>query len=146
MHFIPLVAMETTAPRHPLQHPVAGGQGSLDDIDPEPMPLLLQERGAGPEGKGPAIDEEEVESERTSRRKKHGGGAHSLPPLLLQLKGLRENLPPGQVQVGGGGARALWRAVFSGNKKRSRTSAAETESANQKRATGEDRHTASVGG
>lgn len=114
------------------------------------MPLLLQDRGAGPERKGPAMDEEEVEPERASRRKKHGGGAHSLPPrllphlqggsgaLLLQLKGLRESLPPGQVQVGGGGARALWRAVFSGNKKRSRTSAAETESANQKRATGED--------
>ncbi|XP_023259774.1 protein-methionine sulfoxide oxidase mical3a-like [Seriola lalandi dorsalis] len=127
-HLTPAIVTETVAQRHVPRQPVAGGRGSFDDISPElppKKPLLLQERGAG-------TDEEVAESEWMRRRKRHKG-AHSLPPrlllpplqggsgaLLLQLKGLRETLPPGQVEVEGGGARALWRAVFSGNKREKR--------------------------
>ncbi|XP_056223929.1 protein-methionine sulfoxide oxidase mical3b isoform X2 [Seriola aureovittata] len=143
-HLTPAIVTETVAQRHVPRQPVAGGRGSFDDISPElppKKPLLLQERGAG-------TDEEVAESEWMRRRKRHKG-AHSLPPrlllpplqggsgaLLLQLKGLRETLPPGQVEVEGGGARALWRAVFSGNKreKRGRTLPPERETANQRRA------------
>ncbi|XP_070784724.1 protein-methionine sulfoxide oxidase mical3b-like [Enoplosus armatus] len=94
----------------------ARGRGSFVDISPElppKKPLLLQERGVGPE-------EEGAESEGVRRRRHRG--AHSLPPLqggggalLFQLKGLREALSPEQVE--GGGARGLWRSVFSGNRK-----------------------------
>lgn len=93
------------------------------------------------------------------RRRRSPLGAHSLPPrvflpplqagggaLLHQLKGLREAPPLGQVEVEGGGARALWRMVFSGNrkekkkKKRGRTlpAGAERAAANQSSATGDD--------
>ncbi|GAA6235065.1 protein-methionine sulfoxide oxidase mical3a-like [Lates japonicus] len=91
----------------------------FDDISPELPP---QEREV--ESEMDAADPgEEVESE--------------------WLKGLREAPPPGQVEVEGGGARALWRAVFSGNKKekkkkRGRTLPSEKvkeEAANQRRAT-----------
>ncbi|KAK2859268.1 hypothetical protein Q5P01_003888 [Channa striata] len=51
-------------------------------------------------------------------------GSHSVQPLqgqgvalLVQLKGLREATPCGQVEVEGGRVRALWRAVFSGPRK-----------------------------
>lgn len=133
--------METDAQRHASWQP-AGGRGSFDDISPE-LPqkkhLLLQERGT-------KLEEEEAGSEGV-RRGRHKG---ALPPLqggvgalLLQLKGLREAPPHGQVEVEGGGATALWRAVFSGNrkekkKKQGRTLPAGAERANQRRATGDD--------
>lgn len=141
--------METDAQRHATWQP-AGGRGSFDDISPE-LPQkkhhLLQERGA-------KLEEEEAGSEGV-RRGRHKG-AYSLPPhlllpplqggvgaLLLQLKGLREAPSHGQVEVEGGGARALWRAVFPGNrkekkKKRGRTLPAGAERANQRRDTGDD--------
>ncbi len=120
---------------------------------PPKKPLLLQERWAEQE----ESDKEEAESEGVRRRRR---GVRSLPPrfllpplqsgsgaLLLQLRGRREAPPPGQVEVEGGGARALWRAVFSGNRKEkkkwSRTLPAGAErvkkdTANQRRATGDD--------
>nr|XP_019961726.1 PREDICTED: protein-methionine sulfoxide oxidase mical3a-like [Paralichthys olivaceus] len=129
-----LVAMETAS-----QQRASRQWCSFDDISPElPLKKLLpqyetwvwsQHVGAG--------FEEEVETERGRRR-------HHLPlPLqgLLQLKGLKEAPYPGQVEVEGGGARALWRAVFSGNKKekkRCRTSPplkTKKVTANQRRAT-----------
>lgn len=141
--------METDAQRHAARHR-AGGKGSFDDINPE-LPqkrhLLLQEGGVESE-------EEEPGSlgVRARRRRKHKGAASPprvlLPPLhggggplLLQLKGLREALPHGQVEVEAGGARSLWRAVFSGNRKeekRGGTSPAGAERANQRTAAGDD--------
>ncbi|XP_070848130.1 protein-methionine sulfoxide oxidase mical3b-like isoform X2 [Chaetodon trifascialis] len=123
----PVIVMETAAQRHVPQR-TAGGRGSFDDINPElpqKKPLLLQVRGEGPgqEGAGPLKEAAEV---RTRRNR----GAHSLPPRLLipplqggggaipfHSKGLREAPPLRQADVEGGGARALWRAVFSGNRK-----------------------------
>ncbi|KAL7370494.1 hypothetical protein ABVT39_002338 [Epinephelus coioides] len=124
------VVMET-AQRQP-----AGGWGSFDDINPEVLqtrPRLLQARGAGP-GEDKEVSEEEGEGSEEA-----GGGA-----LLHQLKGLREAPPLGQMEVEGGGARALWRTVFSGNrkekqrKKRGRTlppGAGRVKTASQRRAT-----------
>ncbi|XP_045895459.1 protein-methionine sulfoxide oxidase mical3a [Micropterus dolomieu] len=120
----PVGVMGTAAQRHALlQH--ARGRGSFDDISPElppKKPLLLQERGAEPEEEGAASE--------GVRRRRRQRGARSLPPrlllpplqgggraLLLQLKGLREAPSPVQVGAEGGGARALWRSVFSGNRK-----------------------------
>ncbi|KAM9334915.1 protein-methionine sulfoxide oxidase mical3b [Symphorus nematophorus] len=103
--FTPVVVIETAA----------AGRGSFDGISPElPQnePRLLRGRGVEPE------ETERAESEEVRRRRLRG--AHSLPPQLLllpQLKGLREAPPPRQVEAEGGGARALWRAVFSGNRK-----------------------------
>ncbi|XP_044042460.1 protein-methionine sulfoxide oxidase mical3a-like [Siniperca chuatsi] len=151
----PVVVMETAAQRHaPLQP--AGGRGSFDDISPElppKKPLLLQERGAEREEEGGA-EKEEAESEGVRRRRRRHRGAHSLPPrfflpplqggggaLLLQLKGLREAPPPGQVEMEGGGARALWRLVFSGNRKEKKwdgilpSERVKKDAANQRRAT-----------
>ena len=106
----------------------------------------------GSEKEEVALDEDKAESEWVKRRRRQHRGAHSLPPvqsggraLLLQLKGLREALPPGQVEVEGGGARALWRTMFSANKKekkrRGRTLPPERlkkEMVDQRRATGDD--------
>ena len=82
----------------------------------------------------------EIEAER-------GRSRHHLPtPLqgLLQLKGLKEAPHPGQMEVEGGGARGLWRAVFSGNKKEKENKRGWTSSpvktnvtGNQRRATGD---------
>ncbi|XP_071359121.1 protein-methionine sulfoxide oxidase mical3b-like isoform X3 [Trachinotus anak] len=154
-HLTPAVIMETVALRHACRQPAARGRGSFDDISaelPPKKPLHLQERRVELEKEGADKDEEEADLEWVRRGKRHRG-AHSLPPrslllpllqgggggLLLQLKGLRETLPPGQVEVEGGGARALWRAMFSGNKrektKRGRSLPPERETANQRRAT-----------
>ncbi|XP_035003966.2 protein-methionine sulfoxide oxidase mical3b isoform X1 [Hippoglossus stenolepis] len=106
-----VVAMETAS-----QQLVPRQWGSFDDISPElPLkkPLPQYETWAWSEEAEAGFDED-VETERGRRR-------HHLPtPLqgLLQLKGLKEAPHPGQVEVEGGGARALWRAVFSGNKKK----------------------------
>lgn len=119
---------------------------------PPKKPLLLQERWVEQE----ESDKEEVESEGVRRRRR---GAHSLPPrlllphlqggggaLLLQLRGLREAPHSGQVEVEGGGARALWRAVFSGNRKEKKkwgrtlpagAEGVKKDAANQRRATGD---------
>ncbi|XP_041636593.1 F-actin-monooxygenase MICAL3-like [Cheilinus undulatus] len=98
----------------------------------------------------------EGEESDGARRRRRQRGAHTLPPRLLppplhtggeallnQLKTLREAPPPGHFDVEGGGARALWRAVFSGNrkekKKKGGTFPAERtkkEAANKRRATG----------
>ncbi|XP_026182549.1 protein-methionine sulfoxide oxidase mical3b isoform X2 [Mastacembelus armatus] len=128
-HHTPATVMETAA----------GGRGSFDDISPElpqKKPPLLQKRGVKLKGDGAGSDEEEAGSEDMRRR--HIGG-HSLPPLqvegrglLLPLMGLR------QVEIEGGGARALWRAMFAGNrkeKKRGRASLSYAVRANQRRAT-----------
>lgn len=147
--------METAAQRQVPWEPV-GGRGPFDDINPElpkKKPLLLQERGAEPDNDRGDSEETDSGGVRCGRRHR---GAHSLPPrlllphlqggaLFLQLKGLREAPPPRQVEVEGGGARALWRAVFSGNrkekkKKRGGTLPAERvkkDTANQRRATGD---------
>ncbi|XP_040009232.1 protein-methionine sulfoxide oxidase mical3b-like [Xiphias gladius] len=146
----PDVDIEIVVQRHAPQQPAA--RGWFDDISSELLskrPLFRQERGAGSEKEGVYQHEEETESEWLRRRRRRHRGAHSLPPLqggggalLLQLKGLREGLPPGPMDVEGGGARALWRAMFSGNKKdkskRGRTLPPERlrkETANQRRAT-----------
>ncbi|XP_051248611.1 protein-methionine sulfoxide oxidase mical3b isoform X2 [Dicentrarchus labrax] len=148
----PVVVMETAAQRHAPRQPVEG-RGSFDDISPElpqQKPLPLQGRGAEPK------EEEEEEGARSRRRHR---GAHSLPPrllfppmqggpgaLLLQLKGLREAPPTRQVEVEEGGARAMWRAVFSGNRKEKKKKkkkwsqtlppgAERKDAANQRRAT-----------
>lgn len=101
-----------------------------------------------------AASVEEAGSEEL--RKRRPNGANSLPSshppslqdgsgALLLLKGHREAPPTRQVQVEGGGARALWRTVFSGNgketkKKRGRgetkTSPAGAKGTNHRRATG----------
>ncbi|XP_035536387.1 protein-methionine sulfoxide oxidase mical3b [Morone saxatilis] len=147
----PVVVMETATQRHAPRQPVEG-RGSFDDISPElpqQKPLLLQGRGAEPE------EEEEEEAAKSRRRHR---GAHSLPPrllfpplqggpgaLLLQLKGLREAPPTRQVEVEEGGARAMWRAMFSGNRKEKKKKkkwsqtlppgAERKDAANQRRAT-----------
>ncbi|XP_036977302.1 protein-methionine sulfoxide oxidase mical3a-like isoform X1 [Acanthopagrus latus] len=103
----PVIVMETAVS--------AKSRGSSDDISPdlqEKKPLLLHVIGA-------ESDEEGADSERVRSRRLRG--AHSPPPCLggralLQLKGLREAPPPGQVNIEGGGARTLWKAVFSGNR------------------------------
>lgn len=124
----------------------AKSRGSSDDISPdlqEKKPLLLHVIGA-------ESDEEGADSERVRSRRLRG--AHSPPPCLggralLQLKGLREAPPPGQVNIEGGGARTLWKAVFSGNRNekkkkwgRSLPPGAEmtTDAANQRQGTGDD--------
>ncbi|KAI3366581.1 hypothetical protein L3Q82_009195, partial [Scortum barcoo] len=133
------VVMETVVQR---------GRGSFDDISPEmppKKPLPLQDRWAEQE----ESDKEEAESEGMRRRHR---GARSLPPLqggggalLFQLKGLREAPPLGQVDLEGGGARALWRAVFSGNKKEKKggtlpagAERRKKDTANRRRAAGDD--------
>ncbi|XP_049892841.1 F-actin-monooxygenase MICAL3-like [Epinephelus moara] len=147
------VVMET-AQRQP-----AGGRGSFDDINPEVLqtrPRLLQARGAGP-GEDKEVSEEEGAGSEEVRRRRRLKGAQTLPTRLLlpplqagggallhQLKGLREAPPLGQMEVEGGGARAMWRTVFSGNrkekqrKKRGRTlppGAGRVKTANRRRAT-----------
>lgn len=146
--------METAAQKHTPRQ-TAGGQGSFDDISPElpqKKPLLLQVRGEELEEEVSGPTEEAVGVRRRIR------GAHSLPPHLLiptlqgrgippQLKGLREAPTLRQVEVEGGGAKALWRAVFSGNrrekKKWGRTlppgaEMVNKDAANQRRAPGDD--------
>ena len=134
----PVIVMETAVS--------AKSRGSSDDISPdlqEKKPLLLHVIGA-------ESDEEGADSERVRSRRLRG--AHSPPPCLggralLQLKGLREAPPPGQVNIEGGGARTLWKAVFSGNRNekkkkwgRSLPPGAEmtTDAANQRQGTGDD--------
>ncbi|CAI5636726.1 unnamed protein product [Oreochromis niloticus] len=108
----PAVVMET---------PAASGRGSFDNITPElpqNRPLLLQEKGEG--------SEEDPGTFRRRRRTRQRE-AHSLPPRLLfpplqpggralLFKMLREAPPPGQMELGGVGARNLLKTVFSGNK------------------------------
>lgn len=106
--------METAAQKRP----TAGGRGSFDDITPElpqKKPLLQQEgRGAEPE---------EEESGGVRRRSQRDGPHPTLPllpgsgALFLHLKKLREAPPPYQVELGGGGARGLLKAVLPGNRK-----------------------------
>lgn len=128
------------------------GSGFFDDVTPE-LPQknpLMQVTGTS--------DEEAATSEGVRRRRHRG--AHSLPPCLflsplqdggealLQVKGLREAPPPVLVDMEGGGARALWRAVFSGNRKQKKKKWGRTippgadrvkeDAANQRRATGDD--------
>ncbi|XP_065325529.1 protein-methionine sulfoxide oxidase mical3b isoform X9 [Pelmatolapia mariae] len=109
----PAVVMET---------PAASGRGSFDNITPElpqNRPLLLQEKGEG--------SEEDPGTFRRRRRRTRRREAHSLPPRLLfpplqpggralLFKMLREAPPPGQMELGGVGARNLLKTVFSGNK------------------------------
>ncbi|XP_053271329.1 protein-methionine sulfoxide oxidase mical3a [Pleuronectes platessa] len=105
-----VVTMETVS-----QQIVPRQWGSFDDISPElppKKPLPQYETWAWSEEAEAGFDKE-VETERWRRR-------HHLPtPLqgLLQLKRLKEAPQPGQMEMEGGGARALWKAVFSGNKK-----------------------------
>ncbi|XP_023206214.1 protein-methionine sulfoxide oxidase mical3a-like isoform X3 [Xiphophorus maculatus] len=110
----PVIVMETAAQKRP----TAGGRGSFDDITPElpqKKPLLQQEdRGAEPE---------EEESGGVRRRSQRDGPHPTLPllpgggALFLHLKKLREAPPPYQVELGGGGARGLLKAVLPGNRK-----------------------------
>ncbi|XP_013766599.1 protein-methionine sulfoxide oxidase mical3b-like [Pundamilia nyererei] len=109
----PAIVMET---------PAASGRGSFDNITPElpqNRPLLLQEKGEG--------SEEDPGTFRRKRRTKRRREAHSLPPRLLfpplqpggralLFKMLREAPPPGEMELGGVGARNLLKTVFSGNK------------------------------
>ncbi|XP_034529822.1 protein-methionine sulfoxide oxidase mical3a-like isoform X2 [Notolabrus celidotus] len=132
----------------------SSGRGSFDDISPE-VPPLKQDREAEPEKEGLQLELEGVESEVERWRRRHKG-AHTLPPrlpplqagsgsLLRQLKGVKEAPPTRQLEMDGGGARALLRAVFSGNrmekrkKKRGATLPVERmkkEATNHKRGTG----------
>lgn len=128
--------METVTQRH-VPPAAVGGQGSFHDFSPklsQKKVLPLQDGGA--------------ESDDGVMRRGRPKEARSLPPLqsggaalLLQLKVLK------QVEVEGGGARALWRAVFSGNrkekKKRGRTLPQSAErvkqgTTNRRRVTGDD--------
>lgn len=94
------------------------------------------------------LQEGAAETEDNGMRGEHKG-SRSLPPLqrggaalLLQLKMLR------QVEVEGIGARALWRAVFSGNRKAKKKKRGGTllpgaervkrETANRRKASGDD--------
>uniref|UniRef100_A0AAX7T0W6 F-actin monooxygenase n=1 Tax=Astatotilapia calliptera TaxID=8154 RepID=A0AAX7T0W6_ASTCA len=109
----PAIVMET---------PAASGRGSFDNITPElpqNRPLLLQEKGEG--------SEEDPGTFRRKRRTTRRRDAHSLPPRLLfpplqpggralLFKMLREAPPPGEMELGGVGARNLLKTVFSGNK------------------------------
>lgn len=102
----PAVVMETIPKRYAPQANVEG-PGSLDVICPELEPKLHI----------PMQDLVAETEDNVTRRGRHKG-AHSFPPLqsgaaalLFQLKTHR------QVEVEGGGAKALWRAVFSGNRK-----------------------------
>ncbi|XP_039904270.1 protein-methionine sulfoxide oxidase mical3b isoform X5 [Simochromis diagramma] len=109
----PAIVMET---------PAASGRGSFDNITPElpqNRPLLLQEKGEG--------SEEDPGTFRRKRRTTRRREAHSLPPRLLfpplqpggralLFKMLREAPPPGEMELGGVGARNLLKTVFSGNK------------------------------
>ncbi|XP_042259664.1 protein-methionine sulfoxide oxidase mical3a-like [Thunnus maccoyii] len=156
----PLVVIETAAQRHapqPASWGGARGRGSFDDINPElppKKPLVLQERGAVPYQEGAWSDQEEAGPDKEEGRRRRRG-AHTLPPrllpplqagggaLLLHLRGLREAPPLRQVEEEGGGARALWRAVFSGNRKKKKRGGAslpgagklKKEAANPRRAT-----------
>lgn len=115
----------------------------FDNISPE-VPqkthLLL--------GKWTEPEEEELKSEEVGRTWRDEQG-HSYTPrllrpslggggsdLLLQLKNLRGTSPDGQAGVEMGGARALWRAVFSGNWKEMRKK--KQGRAKQRRETGDD--------
>ncbi|CAJ1054454.1 protein-methionine sulfoxide oxidase mical3a-like isoform X2 [Xyrichtys novacula] len=122
----PVVVMETAAQRSH-QWLSSKGRGSFDDISPEmpQEPLVVRNRGVEPEDDELEQDEEAESDARWRRRHK---GAHTLPPRLLhpplqaggallrQFKGLKEAPSAGQLEFEGGGAKALWRAVFSGNK------------------------------
>ncbi|XP_061570354.1 protein-methionine sulfoxide oxidase mical3b-like isoform X2 [Cololabis saira] len=138
----PVVVAET-----PAAEAAGRGRGLFDDITPE-----LPQKVSGDQ------EEEEEEADPSAgvkNRRKRNRGARSLPPrllpphlqagggaLLLHLKGLREAPPPGQVDLGGGGARALWKAVFPGNKKEQkkkiRTLPAETKMKTKRRTAGEE--------
>ncbi|KAM7367458.1 hypothetical protein PAMP_015358 [Pampus punctatissimus] len=128
---------------------------SFDDINPELLPKKPLFLHKGPDEEGVGSDEEGLVPEKEERRRRCSRGAHTLPPrlplplqggsgsLLLHLRGLREALPLSQIEVEGGGARALWRAVFSGNRKKKRKGGAslpgaeklKKETANPKRST-----------
>lgn len=128
-----------------------GGRGSFDDITPElpqkrPLPQLkAEDQEAG-------LKEDVSDGGKGGRKPR---GAQSLPPHLLpllqigggtnrlHLTGQREAPPPGQVEVGGGGARALWKAMFPGNGKVKKCEALPAEmlkrkTTNQMRATGDN--------
>lgn len=99
-------------------------------------------------GKWVEPEEEELNSEEVGRTWRHEEGHSYTPPLLrpslqgggsdllLQLKNLRGTPPDGQAGVEMGGARALWRAVFSGNWREMRKK--KQGRAKQRRATGDD--------
>lgn len=128
------------------------GRGSFDDITPE-MPqkktlpkLKAEDREAGLK--------EDVSDGGIRGRKPRGAQSlphHLLPPLhvggganRLQLTGLIEAPPPGQEEVGGGGARSLWKTMFPGNRKVKKKGGAlpaemlRKKTANQTRATGDE--------
>nr|XP_043878194.1 protein-methionine sulfoxide oxidase mical3b isoform X1 [Solea senegalensis] len=121
-HTTSAVIMETVAQRHTPQQPAADSISSELHLK---RPLHPHDKGAGPD---------EVESDGVRR--------HPFPPLqgggralLLHLKGLKEAPPTGQGKVQGGGAKALWRSVFSINKeKKKRGGSLKKNSANQRRA------------
>lgn len=131
----PAVIMETAPKRHVPQDNVAG-RLSFDVISPELEPKILL-----------PLQEGAAETDDNGMKRGRHKGACSLPPLqgggaaLLQLKMLR------QMEMEGGGARALWRTVFSGNRKEKKkrggtlppgAERVKRETANWIKATGDD--------
>lgn len=99
-------------------------------------------------GKWAEPEEEELKSEEVGRTWRHEEGHSYAPHLLhpslqgggsdrlLQLKNLQGTPLDEQAGVEMGGARALWRAVFSGNWKEMRKK--KQGRAKERRATGDD--------
>ncbi|XP_041833409.1 protein-methionine sulfoxide oxidase mical3a-like isoform X2 [Melanotaenia boesemani] len=151
----PVIVMETALQKLTAL-PAAGGRGSFDDISPElpqRKPLLPQDRREESDNQEVGSEEEVSNGMRRGRRWNRGVGSLPpclLPPLqarsggfLLHLKGLREPSTSEQVEVGGGRARGLWKAVFpptrKEQKKRDRTLPDERKgSANHRKVTGEE--------
>ncbi|XP_074554019.1 protein-methionine sulfoxide oxidase mical3b-like isoform X2 [Halichoeres trimaculatus] len=125
----PVIVIEQAAQEQG-PHQFRRGRGSFDKISPEmsqKKPHRPQNKEAEPE-EGIEMELEGPEYDVGSWRRRHKG-AHTLPPRLLppplqtgggallrQLKGFKEAPPAGQLEMDGGGARALWRAMFSGNR------------------------------